>query len=148
MVDARAGKMCSSKGVGRSCSTRLTEITCRPKWRAGLVWKKIKLWSALTQLDPGSHGPRRCTQDMCENDSDRADALQVESELMLGTSHASALASQPSSPSQPQLSLSHSPSPPSPSSVRSCRICFDTEIQHGDRWISPCRCRGTMKVCT
>ena len=29
--------------------------------------------------------------------------------------------------------------------TRSCRICFDTELPDGDRWLCPCQCKGTMK---
>lgn len=29
--------------------------------------------------------------------------------------------------------------------TRSCRICLDTELPEGDRWLCPCQCKGTMK---
>lgn len=56
---------------------------------------------------------------MQETEADRIDAQQVEAWLI---SDASACRD-----------------------TRSCRICLDTELPDGDRWLCPCQCKGTMK---
>lgn len=65
-----------------------------------------------------------------EGESDSLDAQQVEA-ILLGT---------------PVRGVEASADAPVPwHRRRSCRICFDTDLPEGDRWIAPCRCKGTMK---